>query len=159
MSARAEALAQDFEAAITDLEKAIQACPDEQWKAASADEGWTVAASAHHVGHQFELEMEYLTAHAAGRPLPSYTWDDVHKRNNGHAVEFANCTRDDAIKILRDGSVGVRAFIRGLSDEQLDRQAPLPLADGAEVTLQQLLEGGVLIDHVRSHTKSLSGAG
>ncbi|MND06330.1 hypothetical protein D3C83_276380 [compost metagenome] len=52
------------------------------------------------------------------------------------------------LNTIRTGAKPIGAYIRGLSDEQLDRKSPLSLADGAEVTTQQLLEGGVLIDHV-----------
>jgi hypothetical protein len=45
--------------------------------------------------------------------------------------------------------------VRGLSDEQLERTAALALAGGASVSAQQLIEGGVLIDHVLGHMKSL----
>lgn len=45
-----------------------------------------------------------------------------------------------------------------LSDEQLDRTAPLALADGAGVSAQQLIEGGVLIEHVRGHLNSIRAA-
>ncbi|MEO6197760.1 MAG: hypothetical protein ABIP58_06585 [Dehalococcoidia bacterium] len=38
------------------------------------------------------------------------------------------------------------AYIRGFSDEQLDATINLPLAGGAAVATQQLIEGGVLID-------------
>lgn len=48
---------------------------------------------------------------------------------------------------------------RALSDEQLDRTGALPLADGASVSTQQLIEGGVLIGHVTGHLASIRAAG
>ena len=36
---------------------------------------------------------------------------------------------------------------------------PTSEAGGAEVSTQQLIEGGVLIDHVRGHLKSIKEAG
>lgn len=156
MTDRVQKLRQDFEQGLEKLIGAIERFPDDRWHAPSDDEGWTNAASARHVGYQFELELEYLTAHAAQRPLPSYTWDDVHKRNNDHAARHANCTKADAIQTIRDGSKAVFAFFDGITDEQLDRKAPLALADGAEATLQDLILGGVLIDHVRAHTEAMA---
>ena len=50
------------------------------------------------------------------------------------------------------------AYLRGLSDDQLDRTGELALADGASVSTQQLIEGGVLIDHVRGHLQSMRAA-
>jgi hypothetical protein len=52
----------------------------------------------------------------------------------------------------------VSTWVRGLSDEQLDRTAPLPLANGAVVSTQNLIEGGVLIEHATAHLASIKAA-
>lgn len=62
------------------------------------------------------------------------------------------------LKLLRDGGATMAAYVRNLTDQQLDRAAPLALADGAEVSAQQLIEGGVLIDHAEAHLKSIRAA-
>ena len=64
----------------------------------------------------------------------------------------------DVLKTLRSGAAEVSAFIRGLSDEQLDRKSALPLA-GADVTLEQLLLSGILIQHVETdHLPAIKAA-
>jgi hypothetical protein len=158
MGKRAEALAGQFEQAVADLARTIDGLSDAQWAATCGQERWSVAATAHHVGAQWPLEMEYLTAIAAGKQLPSYTWDDINARNERHAKEFATCTRADALKLLREQSGAVAAWVRGLADEDLDRQGALPLADGATVTTEQLIMGGVLIEHATSHLASIRAA-
>jgi hypothetical protein len=159
MSARAEALASQYEQVLADLQAEIEQCPDSKWSAVCSPEGWTVAATAHHVGSQLPLEREYLTAAAASSPMPAYTWDDINARNAKHAADFAAASREDAIRIIRDNGLATAVWVRGLSDEQLDRKSPLPLANGAEVTTQQLIEGGVLIEHAISHLQSIRNAG
>jgi hypothetical protein len=158
MGERSEDLAKRFEAALADLSNEVGQCTDEQWRSLCGDERWTVAATARHVGAQWPLEMEYITAAAEGRELPAYSWDDINKRNAKHAEEFGSCTKDDVLSLLDSKSPAVAAYVRGLSDEQLDRASSLPLADGAEVTTQQIIEGGVLIDHALSHTESIRAA-
>jgi hypothetical protein len=155
MSKRAEALADEFEDQIGQLTKEIEQCTDRHWQSVCGDEGWTVAATAQHVAAQFPLEMEYLTAAAAGTTMPSYTWDDINTLNERRAQEMSAAGRDDVLKLLRENSAKAASFVRGLSDEQLDRRSPLPLANGAEVSTQDLIEGGVLIDHARGHLKSI----
>jgi hypothetical protein len=157
MGNRAAALAEQFEQAIADLSKAVEAYPDDHWHEVHGDEGWTVAATAHHVGFQWPLEKEYIVAAAEGAAPPAYSWDDINARNARHAEDFKACSKADVLGLLQKGSAEMAAYVRGLSDEQLDGKAPLALAGGAEVSAQQLIEGGVLIDHVRSHTKSLLG--
>lgn len=159
MGKRAEALANQYQEAISDLAKTIEGLSDNQWGTICGGEGWTVAATAHHVGAQLPLEMEYLTAAADGKPMPSYTWDDINGKNERRAKENSACTKADALKQLRDATNPVITWVRGLSDEQLDRQSALPLAGGAMVSTQQLIQGGVLIEHATSHTASIRAAG
>ncbi len=158
MSTRAEALAAQFEQAFTDLQSTVSGLNDQQWQATCGDEQWTVAATAHHVAAQLPLEKEYLVACAEGTTMPSYTWDDINGKNESRAKEFSAISKADALKQLRDGGPPMAAYVRALTDEQLDRSASLPLADGASVTTQQLIEGGVLIAHVTGHLASIRAA-
>jgi hypothetical protein len=155
MGERADALAKDFEQAVKEFAEAIEQVPDDRWAGKGGPEGWTVAALAQHVSGQFPLEMEYITASAEGRPLPGYSWDDINNKNDTRADRNSAASKDEVLRELREGAASAAAYVRGLSDEQLDRKNPLALAGGAEVTTQQLIEGGVLIDHVRSHMQSI----
>ena len=159
MAGRSGELADRFEQAVGELIATVEACPDGRWGATCGDEGWTVAATAHHIGTQWPLEREYISAAAEGRSAPTHTWDEINARNARHAREFAACGRADVVDVLRSGSTSMAAYVRGLSDEQLDRTMSLPLADGAEVTTQQLIEGGVLIAHATTHLQSIRSAG
>jgi len=159
MGQRTSALADQFEQAITDFAETIQQIPDDKWQAVSGPEGWTVAATAQHVSGQFPLEMEYITAIAEGRPLPSYSWDDINGKNDGRATKNSAVSKADVLKELREGGSSTATYLRSLSDEQLDRTGELALAGGATVNTQALIEGGVLIDHVRGHLASIRAAG
>jgi len=159
MSERSAALADQFEQAVAEFAETIEQCPEERWTSARSEEGWTVAAAAQHVSGQFPLEMEYITAAAEGREMPAYTWDEINGMNDSRAGKHTTANKTDVLKELREGAASTADYIRGLSDEQLDRTAPLPLAGGASVSTQQLIEGGVLIDHVRAHMASIRAAG
>ena len=100
-----------------------------------------------------------MVAAAEGRPMPAYTWDDINGTNERHARELSACSKKDVLTLLRDGSLTMASYVRGLTDEQLDRTASFPLADGASVSTMQLIEGGILIDHVNAHVKSIRAAG
>jgi len=159
MGQRGTALADQFEQLVTELAEAIDKYPEERWQASHGPEGWNVAATAQHVSGQFPLEMEYITAGAEGRPLPTYSWDDINAKNDGRAAKNTSVSKAEVLRELREGAASVAAYVRNLSDDQLDHKSPLPLAGGAEVALQQLIEGGVLIDHVRAHLASIRAAG
>ncbi len=158
MSQRSNELAGQLEQAVAEFAKAVEGCSDAQWAAICGAEGWTVAQTAQHVSGQFPLEMEFITAAAEGRPLPSYSWDDVNGKNDSRAAKNRAATKADVLRELRTAGASTAAYIRSLSDEQLDRTGALGLADGASVSTQQLIEGGVLIAHVTGHLESIRGA-
>ena len=155
MPSRAEDLASNFEQAVADFAQTIEQIPDDKWGAKGGPEGWTIAGVAQHVSGQFPLEMEYITAAAEGKQMPAYSWDDINGMNEARADKNSAASKADVLRELRDGAASTAAYVRGLSDEQLERAGSLALAGGANVTAQQLIEGGVLIDHVRGHMKSL----
>ncbi len=155
MPSRAESLADRFEQAVAEFASTIERIPDDKWSAKEGPEGWTVAGVAQHVSGQFPLEMQYITAAAEGKPLPGYSWDDINGMNESRAEKNSAASKADVLRELREGAGSTAAYVRRLSDEQLDRTAALALAGGATVSAQQLIEGGVLIDHVLGHMKSL----
>jgi hypothetical protein len=158
MSERAEALAARFEQAVKDLAGAAEACSDAQWQANTGGGSWTVGASVHHVGAQFPLELEYLKASAEGATPPAYSWDDINGRNDARAAANSGVGKAEALNVLRDGAATMAAYVRALSDAQLDATAPLALAGGAAVSTQSLIEGGVLIDHAVGHLAEIRAA-
>lgn len=148
MGQRADKIADTFEAAVTEFEKTVQAVPADSWNAV-CEAPWTTAQVAAHIAGQFALESEiFMPAAGNGQPLSTITWAEVNSRNDARAAAEANATKDDVLKTIRDGAKPIAAFIRGLTDEQLDRKSPLSLADGAQLTTDQLLHSGVLIDHI-----------
>lgn len=154
MGQRTEALADKLEAAVADFAKTIEMMPEAKWTA-DCDGGWTVGQVAEHVAGQFPLEMEFITAAAEGRPLPDYSLDDINAKNDGRAAKNKSMTKEQVLATLNRESASVAAYIRQMSDEQLDRKNALPMAKGVELTTQQVLEGGILIDHVRGHLQSI----
>ena len=159
MPTRAQALADKFEQAVAEFAHTIDQIPDGKWNAKGGPEGWTIAGVAQHVSGQFPLEMEYITAAAEGKSLPPYSWDDINAMNERRAEKHSSTSKADVLRELREGAASTADYVRGLSDEQLDRTASLALAGGASVSAQQLIEGGVLIDHVVGHMKSLRSPG
>ena len=75
------------------------------------------------------------------------TWDAVHEMNAGHAKEYDAVTKEAALDLLRRNSAAAAAAIRALSDEELDRAAPVSLNADAPLTCQFMLE-----DHAVRHS-------
>ncbi len=103
--------------------------------------------------------MEFIVAAAEAKPMPGYSWDDINGKNDDRAEKNKSVSRSDVLRELRDGAKATAAYVRGLSDEQLDRTGVLALAGGAAVSAEQLITGGVLIEHVTGHLQSIRTAG
>jgi hypothetical protein len=158
MGTRTEALAAQFEAAVADFAKTIEEVPDDKWSAVGGPEGWTIAGLAQHVSGQFPLEHEYIAAAAEGLEAPAYSWDDINGKNDSRAAKNSQASKADVLAELNAGAAQEAAYIRAMSEDQLDRKLKLPLAGGAEVTTEQLILGGVLIEHVTGHNQSVRSA-
>ena len=157
MSERADALADKLERVYADVEQAIESCSDDEWRNAWSDEGWSVGVTAHHVAGAHETILGIVQAVANGQPVPSITPEMLDGYNAQHAVEFANTTREDVLALHRPAARATVAAIRGLSDEQLDRTAAIPLIGDAPTSAQQLIEMG-LIGHPTGHLESIRAA-
>ena len=157
MSERSEALAQQFEQASAALAALIEGCSDQQWQARCAGETWSVGVTAHHVAGGHIAAAHFVEMLANGQPLPPLTAEMIDQGNAQHAVEHANCTRPETLALLRANSATAASMLRGLSDEQLDRSAPLALLGGASMTAEQFA-GGLLVQSVQDHVNSIRAA-
>ena len=152
MSTKTEALAARFEQASNDFASTIKALSDAHWQAKTAEEGWTVAATAHHAaGSTGPISMIAQSA-ATGSPMPPITADGLNDMNAEHAQQYAHVSREDTLALLRETTAPAASLVRALSDDQLSGKATLPL--GMELTAEQIIEN-VLIGHITGHAASI----
>ena len=81
---------------------------------------------------------------AAARPSKIFC---VGRNYAAHAREFDSVTKAAALELLERNSTAAAAAIRALSDEELDRAAPVSLNADAPLTCQFMLE-----DHAVRHS-------
>jgi hypothetical protein len=154
MGARGEQLAAQLEQANNDVIATIEGLTDDQWKAVTEEEGWSVGVLAHHIAASHGGISGLVQALAHGQPVPPLTMDMINAGNAQHAQQFANVSKDETLELLRSGGTQAVAALRGLNDEQFDRSGQLL---GGTVTCQQITEN-ILINHPRSHLKSIKKA-
>ena len=154
MSERAEALARRFEQTNEELIATVQSCSDEQWRKTCPGEQWSVGVTAHHVGTSYGPIAGFVQALATGQPVPPLTSEMLDASNAEHARQFAGCTKEETVELLRSGGRAAASIVRGLSDEQLDNGAELALMGGQRVSAGQFAEM-VLIGHPTSHLESI----
>ena len=153
MSARAETLAKQFEAKAAEMTSTLEKLTDADWKKTTGGEKWTVGVAAHHVAGAHEPITGILKTVASGKPMPPFTMAMLDEGNAKHAVEFANCTKDETLALHKKGAAAAAAAVRGLSDAELDRSGS-PLTGMPAMTAQQIIEG-ILIHHIDDHLGSI----
>jgi hypothetical protein len=147
MSHRTEALAARLEQGARALASFASRLTDAEWHARVPKDGRKVGVVVHHVATMYPLEIQLAQALAAGEPVAGVTWDAVHEINARHATEHDAVTTEAALDLLRRNSTAAAAAIRALSDEELDRAAPVSLNSDAPLTCQFMLE-----DHAVRHS-------
>jgi hypothetical protein len=157
MSERAAALATAFEDANNEVIAAVEGCSADQWAATCKDEGWSVEVAAHHVAVNHPIIAGLAQLVANGQPLPSITMDMIDAGNAQHAQEYANCTQAETLGLLRTQGQAAADMVRGLSDEQLARTAPMAFAGGQPWSAADLIER-ILIHHPQQHAASIKAA-
>jgi len=154
MTQRTEALAVRLEEGAKALAQFAAPLSDAQWQLRLPRDGRTIGVLVHHVATMYPLEIELASGVAAGQAVVGVTWDVVAEINARHAREHADVTKEQALALLRRNSADAAAAIRALSDDQLDRAAPVSLNANAPLTCQFVLE-----DHAVRHAyHHLAGA-
>jgi hypothetical protein len=147
MSYRSEALAARLEAGATALAAFAATLSEAEWQTRLPKDGRKVGVVVHHVASVYPVEIHLATLLAAGQPITGVTWEVVHTMNRDHAIENDGVTKDAALALLGSNSAAAAAAIRALSDEELDRAAPVSLNSDAPLTCQFMLE-----DHAVRHS-------
>jgi hypothetical protein len=147
MSQRANALAGRLEQGARALATFASALTDAQWQTRVPGDGRKVGVIVHHVASVYPVEIQLAQALAGGKPVAGVTWVAIDEMNAGHAKEHDAVTKEATLELLRRNSAAAAAAIRALSDEELDRAAPVSLNSDAPLTCQFMLE-----DHAVRHS-------
>ena len=147
MSQRSNALAARLEQGARALAAFASTLTDAEWHTRVPQDGRRVGVVVHHVATLYPLEIQLAQLLGAGKPVVGVTWDVVHEMNAAHAREYDAVTKEAALDLLRRNSAAAAAAIRALSDEELDRAAPVSLNSDAPLTCQFMLE-----DHAVRHS-------
>jgi hypothetical protein len=148
MGARAEQLANKFDQSCREFTAVVEKLNDAEWKKETAGEKWSVGIVAHHVAGGCAGIAGLVQKVAKGEALPGLTMDMIHDGNAKHAKESANVTKADTLALFKTNAASASGTVRGLSDSELDRSAPL--LGGPPMTAAQVIEG-ILINHVNEH--------
>jgi DinB superfamily len=147
MNPRSEALAARLEAGAMALAAFAVTLSGTEWQTRLPKDGRKIGVVVHHVASMYPLEIQLAQLVAAGQPIVGVTWEAVATINRDHEEENDAVTKSEALALLARNSATAAAAIRALSDEELNRAAPVSLNSDAPLTCQFILE-----DHAVRHS-------
>jgi hypothetical protein len=150
MSERAQALADQFEAAYNELLETVEGIPDDKWKLTCQNDERSVGVVAHHIGSSITGTFEAARMAGTGQPVPPLSRDMIDSMNAKHAMEHANCSKSDALDVIKSNGTHVHKELAGMTDEQLDQEVRFPLIGADKVTAEAIVEK-LVIGHMMMH--------
>lgn len=150
-------LAEDYRSVIDEAIDFVENATPEQWEATTSEEGWTVAATLHHVALGNQTVAGWIDAMRAGEPI-ELTIEEQDADNARHAAEYAHADQGETAELLRSTSQDLESLIRVLSATDLGSASPFGPAGGRELTVEQAAHAAA--QHARSHLDhALAAAG
>jgi hypothetical protein len=119
-------------------------------------EEWPVGATAYHMGAGHFAIYDLAGMIVRGEDLPSLNMDQINAMSKKQAQEHADCTKTEALEVLRKNSTKMIAYVAGLTDDELDRKGSMP-AFGGDVTTEQLI-GFIIFESAVQHFDSMKAA-
>ena len=139
MKNRSEDIAERIKAFNDKVIRFVENCSEQDWQKRCESEEWTVGVTARHIGAGHYSVIELVKMIIAGEKLPELTMEDIARMGNEHALEHAECTREEVQTILLENGEILAAYVAALDDSTLDRTGHLAVT-GGEVTAGQLIE-------------------
>lgn len=156
MSDRASKLADKIKSFSNEVITFVENMSDDDWNKTLDWEQWSAGVTAHHIGAGHLAIFDLAGMIVQGEPLPQLSMDQIFEMANQQAKENAQCTKADTLEHLRNNSDRMITFIKGLSDEELNRKGSMPAFDG-DVTTEQLIEY-VIFQSAAQHFENIAEA-
>ena len=146
MSKRTNALADALEEGAHALAAFASTLTEQEWQTRLPPDGRKIGVIVHHVATVYPLEIQFARTVAEGKPEP-ITAEAVNEMNAIHAKENDAVTKEETLELLELNSAAAAEAIRSLTDDELDRDAPVLLYGNAKLTCQFIIE-----DHAVRHS-------
>jgi hypothetical protein len=112
-----------------------------------------MGARGEELAKKFEAKSSDAETLADGKGGPNIPLDAIHGMNAKHAQDHAGCTRAETIALHTKNVTATAGLVRGLSDEQLERNGSVII--GLPVMSAGQLAGGLLCGHIDEHLGSI----
>lgn len=156
MSHRAKDISKRIGSFADEVITFVESLTGSDWNKICDWEDWTVGVTARHVGAGHFAISKMAAMIVKGEDLPPLSMDQINAMSEKDSRKHADCTKAEALELLRKNSAELAAFASGLTDDELDRKGSMP-AFGGEVTTEQLLDF-IIFQSAAQHFDSMRAA-
>ena len=156
MSHRAKDISKRIGSFADEVITFVESLTGSDWNKVCDWEDWTVGVTARHVGAGHFAISKMAAMIVKGEDLPPLSMDQINAMSEKDSRKHADCTKAEALELLRKNSAELAAFASGLTDDELDRKGSMP-AFGGEVTTEQLLDF-IIFQSAAQHFDSMRAA-
>ncbi len=136
---------------------AIEATPDEKWKATTSENRAVNALASHIADHIGVLRIAQGILSGEPGPFAEITFEQLDASNAQRDTEQAAVTRDAVLAEIRSNGPGAVEAIKAMTDADLDASMPMAFAGGQPVPVRMILEGP-LLSNIESHLANVRAA-
>ena len=144
---RSEVLATRLEAGAAALAAFAKTLSEAEWQTRVPKDGRKIGVVVHHVASVYPVEIHLASLLASGQPIAGVSWEAIHTMNSDHAKGNDGATKGETLALLATNSAAAAVAVRALTDDELDRAAPVSLNSDAPLTCQFMIE-----DHAVRHS-------
>jgi DinB superfamily len=156
MSQRAKDISERIESFRDDVVAFVEILSDDDWKRVCAWEEWSVGVTACHLGAGHFGMSGMLCMIVKGEELPQLTMDQVNEMSKKSVQKHTDCTKTEALELLRKNGSELAAYVSGLTDDELDRKGSMP-AFGGEVSAEKFIDY-IIFQSATQHFDSMKTA-
>jgi len=156
MSRRAKDISKRIKSFADEVMTFVENLTGSDWNKVCDGEDWTVGVTARHIGAAHFAISKMASMIVRGEDLPSLSMDQINAMSEKDSRKHADCTKAEALELLRKNSAELAAFAAGLTDDELDREGSMP-AFGGEVTTGQLFDF-IIFQSAPQHFDSMKAA-
>lgn len=156
MSQRADSISGRIKSFAEEVITFVENLTDSDWIKICDWEKWSVGVTARHIGAGHFAISKMAAMIVNGEGLPPLSMDQINEMSDKDSREHADCTKAEALELLRKNSEELTTFAAGLTDDELDRKGSMP-AFGGEVTTEQLFDY-IIFQSAAQHFDSMKAA-
>ena len=156
MNQRAKNISERIKSFANEVIIFVESLTHSDWTKVCDVENWSVGVTARHIGAGHFAISKMAAMIVRGEDLPPLSMDQINTMSDKDSRKHADCTKVEALELLRKNSTELTALAVGLTDDELDRKGSMP-AFGGEVTTEQLVDF-IIFQSAAQHFDSMRAA-